>query len=85
MNSTDSQEPLTFEQAFRALETMVTKFENGQLGLDESLALFREATDLLAFCRQKLNSAEQQVNQLLAKLEEPAVPANDSGRGPEPA
>lgn len=52
---------LKFEQAMAKLEDIVVTLEKGELGLDESLALFEEGTKLAAFCNSALNEAEQKI------------------------
>ena len=58
MSSKDKQPEPKFEEAFQDLEQIVSQFENGQLGLEESVELYRRATRLLGICRQKLSAAE---------------------------
>ena len=51
----------TFEQSLKRIEEIVDILENGNLTLDESLALFEEATKLCAECNKKLENAKQKV------------------------
>lgn len=51
----------SYEEAITALENIVTKLENGDASLDESLKLFEEGTKLAAFCSKALNDAEQKI------------------------
>jgi exodeoxyribonuclease VII small subunit len=55
---------LTFEAAFDELEQIVRQLEDGQLTLDESLALFERGQALSARCQHLLESAELKVQQL---------------------
>ncbi len=50
-----------FEDALAELEKIVTTMEAGQLPLEESLAAYKRGTELLKFCQQKIQDAEQQV------------------------
>lgn len=61
---------LTFEQAYRELESIVTRLEAGSLSLDESLALFERGQRLSAWCEDQLNNAELRISQLSATGEE---------------
>jgi exodeoxyribonuclease VII small subunit len=47
---------LTFEQAMERLEQVVSQF-----ALEEAIQLYGEGAKLAAFCRKKLDWAEQQV------------------------
>lgn len=56
---------LSFEEAFRELEETVRKLEEGNLTLDESIALFERGTQLAARCGKLLDQAELKVRQLV--------------------
>jgi exodeoxyribonuclease VII small subunit len=58
-------EDLTFEQAFQELEATVAKLEDGDLPLEESLALFERGQRLSAHCSRLLEQAELRVTQLV--------------------
>jgi exodeoxyribonuclease VII small subunit len=55
----------SFEQALARLEKIVDKLDDGNLPLDESIALFKEGTSLAKVCRDKLAEAEVQVKEAL--------------------
>jgi len=57
-------ESLSFEQAYKELESIVRKLEGGQLPLDEALALFERGQALAARCGSLLEAAELKVQQL---------------------
>jgi exodeoxyribonuclease VII small subunit len=54
-----------FEDAFRKLESIVKKLEDGNLSLEESLKAFEEGVRLSRFCSRKLDEAEKKVEILL--------------------
>ena len=54
-----------FEDAFRKLESIVKKLEDGNLSLEESLKDFEEGVRLSRFCSKKLDEAEKKVEILL--------------------
>jgi exodeoxyribonuclease VII small subunit len=58
-----------FEQALSRLEGVVSKLEDGDLDLEESLKLFEEGIRLSHFCGQKLDEAEKKVEILLKNRE----------------
>jgi exodeoxyribonuclease VII small subunit len=56
---------LTFEQAYRRLETIVDSLERGESTLEESLKAFEEGIELAKFCSQKLQDAELRLQKLV--------------------
>jgi exodeoxyribonuclease VII small subunit len=58
---TASAEPASYEVALRELESLVASMEGGQLPLEGLLAGYRRGTELLRFCRSRLEAVEQQV------------------------
>lgn len=61
---------LTYEQAYKRLEEIVEKLENGSVPLEESMKLFEEGTKLANFCNSKLNAAEQKFTQFITENSE---------------
>jgi exodeoxyribonuclease VII small subunit len=57
-------EPESYEKALSELDALVQKMEGGQLPLDQLLAAYRRGADLLTYCRQRLQSVEDQVKVL---------------------
>jgi len=58
-------ENLSFEEAFKKLEETVHCLEEGDLTLDESIALFERGQALAQHCGEKLDRAELRVSQLV--------------------
>ncbi len=50
-----------FERAIERLEQIVKQLETGDVGLDESVKLFREGRDLARACDQLLRAAQAEV------------------------
>ena len=46
------------------LEQIVADMEAGKLSLEDSLAAYKRGAELLAFCRTRLDDAQQQVRML---------------------
>jgi exodeoxyribonuclease VII small subunit len=63
------KEPLdaapSFETALSRLEEIVHRLERGEITLDESLTAFREGSDLVRFCLERLTAAEKAVQELV--------------------
>ncbi len=73
-----------FEDALKKLEKVVSKLEDGNISLEESLKLFEEGIRLSRFCNQKLEEAEKKVEILMKDKEgmiktEPFDPSRYSG------
>ncbi|HYT89374.1 MAG TPA: exodeoxyribonuclease VII small subunit [Gemmataceae bacterium] len=60
MNDSPSDN-LTFEQALAELEGIVRALEDGQTGLEESLARYERGVGLLKRCYGQLRQAEQRI------------------------
>lgn len=56
----------SFEAAIARLEEIVERLDDGQLPLEESLALFKEGMALAKRCRSLLEAAELQVKEAMA-------------------
>ena len=50
-----------FESALAELEKLVAAMEGGQLSLEQSLQTYKRGAELLKFCQEKLENAQQQV------------------------
>lgn len=59
-----------FEDALKKLEKIVSKLEEGEIPLEESLKLFEEGIRLSRFCNQKLDEVEKKVEILLKGKDE---------------
>ena len=68
----ETEKAPTFEAALGRLEEIVELLDDGNLPLDESLALFKEGTKLAKACRDLLAEAEVQVKEALRDVEPPA-------------
>ena len=54
-------EEIKFENAMKRLEEIVTKLEEGEMTLDETLDLYEEGVKLSKFCLKKLQEAEKRI------------------------
>ncbi|MCA9245515.1 MAG: exodeoxyribonuclease VII small subunit [Planctomycetales bacterium] len=59
-HETESSRP-SFEQALGKLESVVARLEEGQIGLDESLAEYQKGVKYLRLCYELLEKAERRV------------------------
>lgn len=74
--------PVTFEEALRLLDEVVSRLESGEVGLEEAVALFERGQGYLAACRERLGAAQRRIEELTAE----DLPATDRGAaGEEPS
>jgi exodeoxyribonuclease VII small subunit len=62
--SDKSVEELSFEEAMKALEAIVSQLERGDVPLEESIRLYERGAALKARCETKLKEAEEKVAQI---------------------
>ena len=64
--------PLTessFEELERELDQIVTRLEQGQVSLDEAIALWARGEELYKLCVAKLDGAQGKIEELSARIE----------------
>jgi exodeoxyribonuclease VII small subunit len=65
-NTTEhTAEPRSYEDALARLEQIVTHLDQGDVPLEELLALYDEAIKLTTYCRTKLADAEARLEVLM--------------------
>ena len=72
-----TNEDMTYDEALRRLEELVTQLERGGKNLDETLAMFEEGTALLKRCQIELGEVEGRLAEL--KLEDAEALVKDEG------
>ena len=77
-----AEQPVTFEEALRRLDEVVSRLESGEVGLEEAVALFERGQGYLAACRERLAAAQRRIEELTAE-ELPAEPG-PAGSAEEP-
>ncbi len=60
---------LTFEQANDRLEKIVGQMENEALSLRDSVELYSQASELLAFCMKELEESKGRIEDINEKLQ----------------
>lgn len=56
----------SYEAALDELEQLVAQLDAGQLPLDQLLGRYQRGSELLAYCRSRLDAVEQQIRVLEA-------------------
>ena len=55
---------MSYEQAVKRLDEIVSLLEKNEIELDDALSLFEEGTKLATFCTKKLNEAKQKITEI---------------------
>ncbi len=63
--NSEKLEKLSYEEALKKLEAIVSKLEDAEISLEESIAAFQEGLTLSNYCREKLAEIEFKVDYLL--------------------
>ncbi len=64
-NSSEQQQPASFEQALARLEEIASRLDRSEVPLAEALELCAEAAALTRICRVRLTEAEGKLQQLV--------------------
>ncbi|TNE53810.1 MAG: exodeoxyribonuclease VII small subunit [Bacteroidetes bacterium] len=64
-----SKKVISYTDAFEELQQIVQEIEDGEITVDELAVKVKRAAQLLKICREKLNSTEEDVKQILDELE----------------
>ena len=57
---------LSFEEALRALESVVRQLESGDVPLDDSIALYEKGEQLRSACQARLDAAKARIEKIVA-------------------
>jgi exodeoxyribonuclease VII small subunit len=71
-----------FEAALAELDAVVKKLEDGELSLEQSLALYERGVQLSRFCHARLEDAERRIEILTDRGELKPAPAALTGDDP---
>ena len=58
---------MSFEQALQELESIVERFESGEVSLDEAVAAYERGTVLKQHCQKRLDEAKMKVDAIRSK------------------
>lgn len=57
---------MTYKAAMRELQDIVDALQENSLGIDDLSERLQRAAELIAFCREKLRSTDQEINDLFS-------------------
>jgi len=58
-----------YTESFDELQQIVTDLEDGEISVDDLALKIKRASELIQFCKKKLTSTEEDVSEILKKLE----------------
>jgi len=61
---------ISYNQAIREVESILAKIENQELDVDELAGQLKRVSELIKICRNKLFTAEKEVEKILNDLDE---------------
>ena len=59
---------MKYSSAFKELQEIVSEIESGEISVDELSEKVKKAAQLIKFCKTKLTSTEEDVNNILKEL-----------------
>ncbi|MEA4980237.1 MAG: exodeoxyribonuclease VII small subunit [Petrimonas sp.] len=59
---------LTYSQAKQELEKIVSAIESGELDVDALTEKVKRASELIAFCKEKLTKTDEELQKILENL-----------------
>lgn len=68
---------LSFEDAMKELEKISNAMASGTQSLDESIELYSRGVKLVAFCREKLDTAERKIKIVIDKANAEVIDYNN--------
>jgi len=78
-------EELSFEAALKELEAIVSRLEQGEVDLEDSIALYERGQALKAHCEKKLKSAETRLEKIVLGASGPEIGAPETKQSLETA
>ena len=78
-------EALSFEGALKELEAIVSRLEQGEVDLEDSIALYERGQALKTHCEKKLKSAEGRLEKIVMGANGPEIGAAETGQRLETA
>ena len=62
------QKKISYEEAYKKLQELLARIENNQLDVDELSDTLKEASALLALCKEKLFVASEETKKILEEI-----------------
>ncbi len=63
----EEEKKLSFEEAMSKLEEIVDRLEEGDVPLEEAIAIYKDGMELSKLCHDKLKNVEEQLAQIITE------------------
>jgi exodeoxyribonuclease VII small subunit len=63
----EEEKKLSFEEAMNKLEEIVDRLEEGDVPLEEAIAIYKDGMELSKLCHDKLKNVEEQLAQIITE------------------
>lgn len=63
----EEEKKLSFEEAMNKLEGIVERLEEGDVPLEEAIAIYKEGMEISKLCHDKLKNVEEQLAQIITE------------------
>ena len=64
------EKKISYTEAIRELEAIVTEIEQGEITIDTLSEKVKRASELIKICKAKLTATEEDVNKILGEIKE---------------
>ncbi|SFA96820.1 MULTISPECIES: exodeoxyribonuclease VII small subunit [unclassified Bacillus (in: firmicutes)] len=62
-----AEKQMSFEEAMNELEQIVDRLEEGDVPLEEAIAIYKNGMELSKLCHDKLKNVEEQLTQIITE------------------
>lgn len=63
----EEEKKISFEEAMEQLEGIVERLEEGDVPLEEAIAIYKEGMELSKLCHDKLKNVEEQLAKIITE------------------
>ncbi|MCF8307825.1 MAG: exodeoxyribonuclease VII small subunit [Bacteroidales bacterium] len=74
----ENKNNLTYTEAVKELESLVSQIENEDIAVDDLLQKVKRSSELIRFCQSKLTQTEDEVYKVLDNMKEETKASNGS-------
>ena len=65
-----AKKALTYQSAVTELEEILSQIEHNDLQIDQLSSQVKRASELISFCKTKLKTTEEEVEQILSEMDD---------------
>ena len=65
-----AKKKLKYKEAVQEIEQIMQNLENEELDIDELSVNVKRASELISYCKEKLNNTEKEIEHILGEMED---------------